>query len=221
MTDVTLPHFPGDLLREANLLWEIQGTVLSGGQTATGAMPITRLDGGGLWKCTLGQVGLWDADRRRSWRALTAICDGVAQPIVVPVHDMVDQPWPLIGGVPDMTFDIVSHDDGTFFYDGTGYESGLIEINCAGGASLRETGMNVRIVAGDDLKGGEHFSIDHPDLRHRLYRVRTAVDNGGGSWAITFRPPLRADVLDGTQLNFDRPQCVMRLAKPDAMDATF
>ena len=68
--------------------------------------------------------------------------------------------------------------------------------------------------------GGEHFSIDHDMLRWRLYRIRTAIDNGDGTWDCTVRPPLRAVAVADTQLQFDKPKCVMRLASPSSMDLT-
>lgn len=219
---MTLRYFPNDvLLREATLLWEIQGMTVGSTQTASGAMPMSRLDGGGIWKATLGNVGLWNSDKRRAWRSLSAICDGGAQPIVLTVNETLDGPWPLVGGSPLTDLGSTSHSDGSFFDDGTGYESSVIDISVAGDTALRSTLMTVNLVVGSGLQGGEYFAIDHVDLRWRLYRVATAVDNGDGTWNVGFRPPLRAAVADGTRLEFDNPKCVMRLATPDAMDATF
>lgn len=223
MTNPVLRYWPHQLLREARMLWELQGMTVGSGQTASGAMPMTRIDGGGLWKATLGQVGLFTADKRRAWRALSRICKGGAQPIILEVRETIDSPWPLVSGVavtPE-TQAQVPHDDDSLFDDDTGYESGLIEIKNVGAVVLRATAMTVALVAGSDLQGGEYFSIDHVDLRHRLYSIETAIDNDDGTWAITFSPPLRADIADATWLEFDHPKCVMKLATPDAMDATF
>lgn len=191
MTNPALSYYPAALLREAQLLWEIQGSSVGTGQTASGAMPMTKLDGGGLWKATLGQVGLWSSDKRRSWRALSALADGGSQPFIVPVRETVDTPWPpsIAGATLDSMgvpcFPQVPHSQAAdssgvttaLFSDGTGYENGIVEIQNVGGAALRATSMTVKLIASDVLHGGEYFSIDHPVWRWRLYRIATAVSN--------------------------------------------
>lgn len=229
MTNPVLRYFPGNLLREGSNLWEIQGSALGSGQIASGAMPMAKLDGGGLWKCTLGGVGLWSADKRRAWRALSAISDGGSQPVIIEVRETIDAPWPIVSGavisefpqVPNLgVADSLGVTD-ALFDDDTGYENGIIEIQVVGAVALRATSMTVHVIAGDVLHGGEYFSFDHQELRKRLYRIATAVDQGSNIWAITFRPPMRAAISDAVFLDFDKPGCVMRLATPDAMDATF
>jgi hypothetical protein len=215
-----LCYFPYTLLQESKMQWEIMGNVVGSGQTGSGAMPLSRLDGGGLWKATLTELGLWTADHRRTWRAVSAIADGGAQPLIVTVRENVDAPWPIVSGSEVSSFAPVPHSDGSFFSDGSGYATSAIEAIASGAVDLRSTEMTIEIVAGGELKGGEYFSIDHEDLRWRLYRIRTAVDNGDGTFDVTFRPPLRAVIADAQPLEFDRPKCVMRIATSDSMDAT-
>lgn len=213
-----LPYFPHLLLREMTVAWELMGTLISGGQTLAGAMPAVKLDGGGLWKAALADISLHTKDHIRTWRALAAICDGGAQPIVVEMCDRRYFPAPTVSGSYVYSLGSVPHSDDAAFSDDTEYESDTVEIKVTAAAELRATSLTVEVVAGGDLMGGEHFSIDHPDLRWRLYRVRTAIDNGDGTWGITIRPPLRAAVSAPTPLQFDRPKCVMRLAAAGAMD---
>ncbi len=120
-----------------------------------------------------------------------------------------------------MSLPAVPHSDDSSFSDGSLYDNSMISATLAAAATLRATSLTVSIVAGDDLHGGEYFSIDHATNRWRLYRIRTATKNLDGTWAVTIRPPLREDVLTGVALEFDRPKCVMRLAAVDSMDATF
>lgn len=213
-----LPHFPISLLRENGVLFELMGMVIQGGQSASGLMPATRLDGGGNWKATLSDVSLRTADHVRAWRALAAICDGGVQPIIVPMCDKRHMPAPLVNGIPLYSLDDVPHSDNSPFSDDTEYASDVIEATLNAVAALRATSITINMIAGGDLMGGEYFSIDHETLRWRLYRLRTVLDNGDGTWACTIRPPLRAAVAADTPLQFDRPKCVMRLASADAMD---
>lgn len=216
-----LRYYPADLLGFEKVLWELSGMTLSGGQTASGVMPVARIDGGGLWKSTLTAVGVYTADRRRAFRAFSAIADGGAQPIILPCIETYDAPWPIVNGAPQRALPASPHSDGSTFSDGTSYDNSMIAAKVTVQAALRATSLIVQMIAGDNFHGGEHFAIDHPTNRWRLYRVRTAVLNTDGTWAITFRPPLREAIPLGTFLEFDRPKCVMRLARPDAMDTTF
>jgi hypothetical protein len=220
MTEI-LRYFPEALLGPAKLSWELGGAAISGGQTASGIMPVSRLDGGGLWKVTMTGVPTFTPDRRRSWHALTAIGDGGVQPIIVPCREMVDAPWPLVGGIAQMSLPAVPHSDDSSFSDGSLYDNSMIAAKLTAAAVLRATSLTISVTTGDDLHGGEYFSIDHATNRWRLYRIRTAVKNLDGTWAVTIRPPLREDVLANVVIEFDRPKCVMRLAAADSMDATF
>jgi hypothetical protein len=212
-----LPHYPGLLQRERALLFELMGMTVAGGQTGTGLMPLARLDGGGLWKATMNDVAIVTAGHVRVWRALAAICDGGVQPLIVPMCDKRQFPAPLVNGALRYSNADVPHSDGAPFDDLSEYASDVVNATLAA-AGLRATAITIDLAAGGALQGGEHFSIDHDGLRWRLYRIRTAVDNGDGTWDCTIRPPLRAPVNAGTALQFDHPKCVMRLASPDAMD---
>lgn len=213
-----LPHFPEMLLRESGVMWEIDGAVVGGGGTASGQQPLTNIAGGGRWKATLSSISLRSVEEIKTWRALTRICDGGVQPLILPMCDKRYFPAPIVDGRRLTGLDDVPHDDGAFFSDGTGYESNVVQAFIDQPAELRATSLVIRLEVGSDLEGGEFFSIDHPLLRWRLYSIRTAIDNGDGTFDITIRPPLRAAVTVDTELEFDHPKSVMRLVTPDAMD---
>jgi hypothetical protein len=48
-----LRQYPDALLTFVKLSWELMGMTVGSGQTASGVMPVARIDGGGLWKATL------------------------------------------------------------------------------------------------------------------------------------------------------------------------
>jgi hypothetical protein len=54
----------------------------------------------------------------------------------------------------------------------------------------------------------------------RLYEIGTVVYTDASHAVISFNPPLREAISAGTQLEFDRPRCTMRLTAPGAMDLT-
>jgi hypothetical protein len=208
-------QFPPSLMRERSTRWALTGNTITPGQTSAGAFPVTRMDGGGLWVAELSNISLATADHIRAWRAIAALADGGAEPIIVPRCEKLTFPAPIIDGSPVYSWGEVPHSDGALFSDDTGYYQPVVEAEAASAGALRATSMDVTITTGGELQGGETFSIEHPTMGHRCY-VIGSVDGD----TITFRPPLREAVSAGTALEFDQPKCLMRLASGDAMALT-
>lgn len=206
-------HWPVLLDRDRRLLWSLGASNLSGGRTISGAEPKARVDGGGLWMATLGDVQVSTVAQVRAWRALAAALDGGATPIVLTYRDVRFAPWP--GSVTEQYE--ATHSDDAAFSDGTSYVSDRIDASVHTAADLRATTLRVTMTIGAALQGGEYFSIEHDTFSHRLYQI-AAVSESSGYTELTIRPPLREAVTAGTRIEFDNPKCVMQLATPDAMD---
>ena len=218
-------EFPRSLLRERSHSWNLQGVATVPGQTSTSVAPIIRSDGGGFWKCSMADVSLsggWPNARGRErqrmatllWRAVRQLCNGGATPIVVPRNDALFRPWP--SGEP-YALASVPHGDDAFFSDGTGYFPSIINI-VASAAVLRSVSLDITINYAGALYGGESFAIYHSTLGWRLYEIATVAMTSVTEATITFNPPLREAIPEATQLEFDRPRCLMRLANPSSMD---
>lgn len=224
---VSIPEFPRALLREQSHAWNIIGNTMGSGQSGDGFFPVARSDGGGLWSCVMSSASL--SGIRNSgfrvkqnirvatnlWRAVRQICNGGANRMVVWRNDALFRPWPVGAseyGIP--------HSDGTFFSDGTGYYQPVIDVETYGDAELRDTTIYLHLNYCGDLLGGESFSINHPTMGWRLYEIGTVNYVDDIHVAVTFNPPLREDVPAGTQVEFDRPRCVMQLKAPSSMDLT-
>lgn len=216
--------FPRRLLREKSHSWNLVGVAATPG-TAVNVAPIVRSDGGGFWSCTMSDValsggkGLRGKDRQKIttllWRAVRQIADGGVTPLVVPRNDALFRPWPA--GLDQGSVIDIPHSDGSLFDDGAGYYQSVIDIT-AGPAALRATSLDITINCAGELMGGESFSIDHETMGWRLYEIATVLMDDDTMGTITFNPPLRQAIPAGTQLEFDRPRCVMRLAKTNSMD---
>lgn len=217
-------QFPRALLREQSHSWNLLGVATAPGQTPLNGAVIVRSDGGGYWSCVMQDVslsggpGLTGRARQRQstllWRAVRQWCDGGTRSIVVPRNDALFRPWPA--GVGHGT---VRHSDGTLHADGVGYYQSNISVVTGAAASLRARSLQLTLIHCGPLLGGEAFSINHPNLGWRLYEIAT-VDylDLATTVDVTFNPPLREAVPASTALEFDRPRCVMRLAKPSSMD---
>lgn len=214
--------FPRSLLRERTARLVLTRRVISPGVGGSGNVTLLALDGGGLWELDYGSISLRTADHQRMWEALAAISDGGVTPFVVPYCGSRTAPWPLVGGEPLTSYGDIPHDDGTLFDDGSGYYQPVIDVEVIGTPALRDTSMTVRINYGSAFRGGELFSIYHPTAGYRFYRVVGVEEVVPDlDYTLTIRPPLREAVADGTVLDFDRPRCLMQLADPGAMDATW
>lgn len=200
------------MTREQNHDWNIVGNTASSGQTSSASV-VVRSDGGGFWSASLNDMQFRGPKDTLLWRATRQACNGGITPMVVWRNDQTFSPFPA-----GVTIDqIITHSDGSLFDDDTGYYQSVIDIT-AGDGALRATSINIEINYAGDLMGGESFSIQHPTMGWRLYEIAT-VDQSSDTFAsITFNPPLREVVTAGTQLEFDRPRCLMRLADSTAMD---
>jgi hypothetical protein len=217
-------YFPRLLLREKSHSWNLAGTAASPGQTALNVVTVMRSDGGGYWICNLTDVSLGargtGANRTRQrnatllWRAVRQLANGGASLMVVPRNDALFRPWPAGVALAEVE---TPHSDLTLFSDGTGYEQSVIDI-VANAADLRATSLSITINKAGTLLGGESFSIRHGNLSWRLYEIGSVVYTDASHAVISFNPPLREAILAGTQLEFDRPRCTMRLTAPGAMD---
>ena len=203
-------------MRERSGSWQLLSSTISPGQTLYGAAPRIRTDGGGLWRCEYGAINLRSPDHVRTWRALDALCDGGVSPIIVPMCDKRHFPAPIVDGNPVYSIDQIPHSDDTLFSDGSGYTQSVVDASVGQDAPLRAVSLTVFFLVGGPLRGGEFFSIEHETQGWHLYQVATVDDDG----VITFRPPLREAVTEGTYLEFDRPRCVMMLADPNVMKLT-
>jgi len=209
----SLLYFPEMLMRERRIKWELLAPALTGGRALSGATPSARLDGGGIWACEMSDVQVSSADHVRTWRALAAILDGGATPIVVATRDVRFAPWP--SAVTDL-YESTNSDDSTCS-DGGVYVSSVIQAEVAADAAIRATSLTISMNIGAALRGGEYFSIEHETFSHRLYQVGQVTVNGDGDYVCTIRPPLREAVVAATRVEFDYPKCVMTPASPDAM----
>ncbi len=194
------------------------GGALRGGTALSGVARSVRSDGGGLWLLEYGGIFVRTPDQVRAWRAWEAFLDGGATNCVVPFIDYRHAPRPLISGVPALPPPAVPHSDDTYLSDDTGYGGSVISAVLTADAALRATTLGIQMLVGSDLRGGEHFTLDHADIGPRLYRVISIESADASVHQVTIRPPLREAVTAGTVADFDTPRFVASLADADGMD---
>lgn len=201
--------FPTCLFAPNGVEADIERRVVSGGTSLSGDETLIGTDGGGRVFAEFSDFYLDDPEVALAYRALSVIAEDGLNPIFVPLCDARHQPTQGRVTVP--------HSDGSSFSDETLYQQQDGEAVTTADAPLRATSLAIQAVSfARALQGGEWFSIDHPTMRHRCYRVGTIQ---GGT--ITFRPPLREAVPAGATLNFGDPLCTMRVDGAMRSPSTF
>jgi len=191
-------------LRCQNLALDLKPRTLSAPPSVSGVAQVVASDAG-IWSVTLGNVIISKREAVLAWRAVANLLEGRLGTILVPICRGYQ---PVPSGA-DGLYEAVPHSDDAFFSDDSGYVGRVIDVVTVGGWAARAVSGFVQVNYAGTIEPGMHFSVDG-----RLYRVRTFDTDTG---AITFRPPLREAVPSGTNLEFDDPVCLMRLASDDGM----
>lgn len=201
--------WPRSVLKPKRDPFNIAPRTLAGPSSVSGVTQVTASDAG-IWVATFGDIII----RRGSpavlaFRAIANLLEGRLHPILVP-RCCAYQPFD-----PDEKDSLqrVPHSDTSPFRDGSLYRSRVNDIRLTSNIPLRGTTANIAIVASGQLQPGQDFSVGE-----RMYRIRTVQMTGENTATITFRPPAREAVPAGTDMEFDRPVCRMRLASDAEMD---
>lgn len=181
---------------------EIEARTVSGGTSIAGDEDLIRADGGGRVVVEFSDPDLGPPAHAQAWRALSALFDGGATSIIVPLGDarnngMGDVRLPP-GGLP--------------WWDESDFAGVATGATVLGDVPLRATSMTVRAsFLPGAIRPGQWFSIDHPVRRYRSYLIAEILVDAGENVTISFRPPLRETVTNGAAVDFLDPKCTMRL----------
>lgn len=211
---VAYPEIPRTLFKRCPAAeWNLTANPINPGRTASGSLPVMRIDGGGLWVANFHDLFFRTLDEVRTFKAIRLAANNGVMPIVVPRRDPFS-PFPT----SVHSYDPIPHSDGSFFSDGTGYSQSVISVESVGNAALRATELVLNLINCAALSAGMTFSIRHPTENWRLYEITSTSIGSPPFTTISFFPPLREAVSEGTEIEFDNPRCLMRLANQAAMN---
>ncbi|WP_085044334.1 hypothetical protein [Ensifer aridi] len=204
-------QWPRELLPPQQPMFHIAPMNISGPVSASGAADVISGDAG-FWRASYGSVVVTTRERVLTWRAISAKLRGRLYPILVPYCGMY-QPYPLdANGKRIFTKPGIPHSDGALFSDESGYLSGVISAILVGSLPVRAVNGNITVNAADAIQPGHVFSFGE-----RMYEILDVTYTSETTATLTWQPPLREAVTAGTELNFDRPVCRMRLASDSEM----
>lgn len=195
------------------------GGAVEGGTALSGSSVASDVTGGGLIAVDYFdiQLGNRDPGRMRYYSRLAAALSTGVRKCVVPL--LTDFWAPITGnsltggGVsPKSTFD-----DGAVFSDGSTFSQPPVAGKSLGDWSAGASTLNLTVVGGRALEGGEWFGVQHLSKSFRAYCVTdvvslTSFPNGNFNASVNIRPPLRDVVKDGQVIDWWRPRCLMRIA---------
>lgn len=207
--------FPTHLFNPARTVMRPTGVSISGGESISGITDTIRTDGGGYWVIHFAGVELTSPDLVRAWRAWEDTLEQGVTKVLVPVADVRMAPRPVVGGRLSSPSQLHPGSDDPYFPEAVGFATPWIVATCAA-ALLRATQINLNMVHGARVKGGEVFAISHAGgAGRRIYRIRRVLSRVDQAAVVEIRPPLREAIADNTPLDFDWPSVVATLM-PDA-----
>jgi hypothetical protein len=191
---------------------DIAGAAIDGGRAMSGVGSAVDFSGGGFWTVTYSEIAVFTPDQHRYWTLLRNRLNGGVRSISVPLLTDWVGPFPTdANGTPQAMLQRISFDDGAFFDDGSGFAESTVEAEIAVNAALNAGTVSIRMILGQELQGGETFSIAHPNKGDRAYSIDEIDSVVGNVVTCSIRPPLREAVTAGTYAEFSRPRCLMRL----------
>jgi hypothetical protein len=192
----------------------IIGAGIEGGRSLSGISQAIDATGGGFVAVDykMIQLGNVNQDRLRYFNRLGFLNGGVRS-IVVPL--LVDAVSPLALGAS--LFMASKFSDTSHFSDGSSFSQSAIAAVTVGAFALNASTIVIKILQGSPLQGGEWFGLFHPTKSNRAYLItdvdsKATNEDGSATYSVAIRPPLRGPIGDGSEVDFLRPRCVMRLA---------
>ena len=193
--------FPTHLFNPSSIKLTLQGRTITSPPSISGVGQVLRTDGGGFWVCEMSGIILRTPDQIRAWRAWLDVLDAGVTRVNVPIADTAFAPRPLHGRRLARPSQLRNSSADEYFPEATAFASPLV-IASASPASHRATEITINVSQGSRLKGGEHFSLQHGSMGHRVYRTGRVLSRNDQTATVAIRPPLR-EAFGGGNANFD------------------
>lgn len=201
----------------------IVGSAIESGFSSNGIVDVSDATGGGLVAVDYNniQVGNRTPDALKFINRLAVALAGGVRQIVVPL--LVDFIQPNAPGAVDGK---TTFSDTTVFSDASQLSQTPISSTVAAAAASNAGTVSLTLDANAlPLVGGEWFGLVHPTRSFRAYCV-TDVDSqttdaaGNTTYIVGIRPTLREAIAVGSNVDWKRPRCLMRLQPGQSQQIT-
>jgi hypothetical protein len=232
---LNVPTLEANFLAPVKTTFDVQGSSLDGGRNGLGEGITIEMTGGGIVTATYEDCKIKDKEQYRYINQLGARLNGSFRFINVPIITDWFGPFPTLGGLPAPIASGITHSDGSFFSDASGYSQATVWGEVTEAAALNAGIIKMKIYGMPRrLDWSEWFSIYHPTKGWRAYRFWDVVEefiNGGDSagsyqeYRLAIGPALREAAPVGTRVEFARPRFVAKFPAgftlPSVVEAFF
>jgi len=207
--------WPWEVLKPQSLSADISHRNLRSPSAANGFTQVVS-NSAGIWRVSFSDIPVYNANMIKCWRALDMLFEGQLNSISLPVYDYPRSPSSIDDRGMNLTYFYKyasPNSDGSFFSDGSGYQSTYTNVVAASNGSVGGTTISVLKNAPlVTLEPGQRFSIND-----RLYQIRTITNQGATTATMTVRPPFREAFVIGDRLEFDLPRVRVKLTSDTSM----
>ncbi len=165
----------------------------------------------GFWSIELTGFVVYSREQRKTWNAIRQDLNGKAGYVAVPAWSFDTAPY--VSGEREFPTE-VEHDDDSLLDDDTAYLQAAISVVSVGATPIGATIIKMRVINADSDLSGSRFSY-----AHALYEAGPVIETDGDIYTFPISPSVRALIPDGSDLEFDMPTCMCRLADDRGMDA--
>jgi hypothetical protein len=206
-------EWPSCLLRPSQVSPSLVPFSRSGGRSIGGVERATRTDRG-FWAIDYNGIVMQSKhrDQWRAWNAIRTHLGGKSGYIAVRVPSSLSAPY-ASGSFESRGRE--TNDDGTPFDDGSEWQQGAISVVADTLTPIGSTIIKLRIVKAAADLAGVRFSFNHA-----LYETGAAIETDGDIWTVPLSTTVRELIPAGTELEFDAPTCLCKLADDRGMDIT-
>ncbi|KQV33147.1 MULTISPECIES: hypothetical protein [unclassified Rhizobium] len=234
-----LPTLEANFLAPLKTTFDVVGSSIEGGRSATGETVSMEMSGGGIVTATYDDCKIRDEEQFEYINMLGARLNGSFRFINVPIPTDWFGPFPIINKIRRPIITGIPHSDGSYFDDGSGYSQTTVWGKITASAALNAGIVRMRVYGlSRPLRWSDWFSIYHPTKGWRAYRYWEVLDRYSDGtetidgtptpyqeYLLAIAPPLREAVTSGTRVEFARPRFVARFPAgftlPSVIEAFF
>lgn len=194
--------WPAHLFNPQQTAAGVEASAISGGTSLVGDETIIQTDGGGRWKISFQGIDLRTPAKQRLWTAWRAHLAGGATPVLVPVLSLRTAHIPKLNRQRHISSDLQANDP--VFPTAVSFVNPMVKAKIAANAALRATTVQIEVLQGGDLTGGETFGAGD-----RSYEIERVTGQVGRVFTCKIGCPLRAALAINTPVDFNWPlvQC--------------
>lgn len=204
---LNLPTLEANFLAPLRTTVDVPGSSVDGGRSGTGETIEIQMSGGGMLSSTYEECKITEPEQFEYVNWLGARLNGGFRFINVPI--ITDWWGPFAGKKP--TIGGITHSDGAYFSDGSGYSQATVYGELVEAAALNAGIIKVRVYGlARPLRWSDWFSIYHETAKGwRAYRYWDVIDvtiEANPVYTLALSVPLREAAPAGTRIEFARPR---------------